>query len=131
MFLNSLTVTELEPDWRLWHLDIPLTFRRANGAEVTVPVGFLSDGASIPRPFWSILPPWGWYSRAAVLHDYLCTMIEARTPHPEATTAHAADAIFLEAMAASGVPVVTRYTMWAAVRLAAIFRIRSSARIAP
>ena len=39
---------------------------------VTVPAGFQSDGASTPRIFWSIIPPWGIYGQAAVLHDYLC-----------------------------------------------------------
>lgn len=38
---------------------------------ITIPKGFLTDGASVPRPFWSLLPPWGDYGQAAVLHDYL------------------------------------------------------------
>lgn len=39
---------------------------------VTVPRGFLTDGASVPRLFWKLIPPWGGYGQAAVLHDYLC-----------------------------------------------------------
>lgn len=38
---------------------------------VKVPKGFITDGASIPRVLWIILPPWGSYGQAAVLHDYL------------------------------------------------------------
>lgn len=38
---------------------------------IRIPVGFVTDGASIPRCLWSIYPPWGRYSRAAVCHDYL------------------------------------------------------------
>ena len=40
-------------------------------AAVRVPVGFVTDFASIPRIFWSILPPDGKYTYPAILHDYL------------------------------------------------------------
>ena len=38
---------------------------------VRVPIGFVTDFASIPRVFWSLLRPDGTYSYAAVIHDYL------------------------------------------------------------
>jgi len=38
---------------------------------VTVPLGFVTDFASIPRAFWSLLRPDGDYAYAAVIHDYL------------------------------------------------------------
>lgn len=38
---------------------------------VRVPVGFVTDFASIPRIFWSLLPPDGLYTFAAIIHDYL------------------------------------------------------------
>lgn len=38
---------------------------------VRVPEGFVTDGASVPNVFWSLLPPWGEYGQASVLHDYL------------------------------------------------------------
>lgn len=38
---------------------------------VEVPVGFVTDLASIPRIFWSELRPDGDYAHAAVIHDYL------------------------------------------------------------
>ena len=31
---------------------------------------FMTDFASIPRPLWSILPQWGRYGNAAVVHDF-------------------------------------------------------------
>jgi len=39
---------------------------------VTVPQGFITDGASVPKLFWSIagLKPDGLYRAAAVVHDY-------------------------------------------------------------
>lgn len=42
-----------------------------DGLEVTVPKGFVTDFASIPRVFWSALRPDGEYTWAAVIHDYL------------------------------------------------------------
>jgi len=38
---------------------------------VTVPKGFVTDFASIPRLFWSLLRPDGDYVYAAIIHDYL------------------------------------------------------------
>ena len=40
--------------------------------DIVVPKGFTSDGASIPRIFWSFYPPNRTdYLPAAILHDYL------------------------------------------------------------
>jgi hypothetical protein len=38
---------------------------------IKVPVGFVTDFASIPRIFWSALRPDGKYTYAAIVHDYL------------------------------------------------------------
>jgi hypothetical protein len=41
-------------------------------ARIVVPEGFVTDFASVPQPFWSLgFSPYGQYSRAAVVHDYL------------------------------------------------------------
>lgn len=40
-------------------------------AAVTVPTGFVTDFASIPRLFWSVLRPDADYAFAAVIHDYI------------------------------------------------------------
>jgi hypothetical protein len=40
-------------------------------AAVEVPKGFVTDFASIPRVFWSVLPTDGNYAYSAILHDYL------------------------------------------------------------
>ena len=40
--------------------------------KIIVPVGFVSDGLSIPKLFWSIVgDPWD-YLGAGVVHDYAC-----------------------------------------------------------
>ena len=39
---------------------------------IVVPQGFVTDFASIPQPLWSLgFSPYGQYSRAAIVHDYL------------------------------------------------------------
>lgn len=85
---------------------------------VTVPAGYLTDGASVPRIAWSIIPPWGSYGQAAVVHDLLCeylTVVENGLPVP--ITRAEADAIFLEAMTVLKVPEETRELMSNAVDL--------------
>ena len=39
-----------------------------------IPKGYTTDGASVPRIFWSIYPPYKpeWLT-ACVIHDYLCS----------------------------------------------------------
>ena len=59
----------------IYFLTKPITWKPNPGQEslptVTVPIGFVTDFASIPRIFWSILPPDGKYTYPAILHDYL------------------------------------------------------------
>lgn len=44
-----------------------------------VPKGFKTDGASVPRIFWSIFPPYkSEYFSACVIHDYLCAMANSK-----------------------------------------------------
>jgi hypothetical protein len=39
--------------------------------QITVPAGFETDLASVPRLLWGLIPPYGRYIRAAIIHDYL------------------------------------------------------------
>lgn len=86
-----------------------------SGECVTVPKGFLTDFASVPRAFWIIFPPDGEYTQAAVLHDYLYYM--KGCIKRKVYTRLECDKIFLEAMGVLGVPWVTRHSMYRAVRL--------------
>lgn len=119
-FTGELTITQLDVDYRTWRLEQPLTYEvgdENSGRIIEVHKLFETDGASVPRIFWAILPTWGRYSRAAVIHDYLYNELRPGTqPHPEAPTRQRADAIFLEAMEVCGVGFLTRWIMWAAVR---------------
>ncbi len=68
-------------DW--WVLIDPIPTRIGVSTEIiTVPKGFVTDLASIPRIFWSAFPKTGPYMSAAMLHDYLywdqrCSRAEA------------------------------------------------------
>ncbi|EEA7482289.1 DUF1353 domain-containing protein [Campylobacter jejuni] len=47
-----------------------------------VPQGFKTDGASIPRLFWSLFPPFkSEYFSACVVHDFLCEKANSRTDY--------------------------------------------------
>lgn len=77
-------------------------FRQTNSTEWQVPAGAKVDGASIPRPLWSIFggPFEGKYRDASVLHDYYC---DVRTRgHVEVHR------MFYDAMRASDVERVSR-----------------------
>ena len=87
---------------------------------IRIPAGFVTDFASVPKAFWSIVPPYGKYTKAAVLHDYLYHMKgfpretwESKIPY----TRKECDRIFLQAMEVLGVGRTKRYIMYQAVRL--------------
>jgi len=55
---------------------LPFGFQDADGFHWNVPPGATVDGASIPKPLWSIVGgPWdGKYRKAAVVHDWFCSV---------------------------------------------------------
>lgn len=87
-----------------------------------VPAGFLTDGASVPKPLWWLLPPWGVYGQSAVLHDILCetkTLFKEEIPYE--ISRKEADEIFRDAMKHAGVPWYIRYPMFWGVRAWGMF----------
>ena len=56
----------------LWGLQRELTYQTGDDpAEIiTVPAGFVTDLASIPRVVWSFFPPDGPWVKGAVIHDF-------------------------------------------------------------
>ena len=108
--LGDIIVKKL--DNHLWELHVPLEYHvgHADSSEViTVPEGFITDFASVPRAFWWLLPPAGKYAGAALVHDYLYrTHLYSRKD---------ADDIFLEAMEVLQVPRWKREIMYYAVRM--------------
>jgi hypothetical protein len=92
---------------------------------VEVPAGYLSDGASVPRVFWDLIPPWGAYGQAAVVHDWLCEhlTIEVKGVITAITRADA-DRALKQGMIALNVPRWKRNVIYIAVRTyAKLFRV--------
>lgn len=95
---------------RRMRLLAPFGFRRPNGDVILVPVGFVTDGASIPQACWSLVggPFEGAYREPAIVHDWLC---QVRT-----LTSATTHTVFYEGMRTAGVNIVKARLMWAAVR---------------
>jgi hypothetical protein len=79
--------------------------------EIDVRAGTKTDGASIPRIFWTILSPFGDYFSSAVIHDFLY-----QGKYHQFTRLQS-DQIFLEAMKCAGVPWYRRGVIYRAVRI--------------
>lgn len=75
---------------------------------ISVPVGFETDLASVPRVFWPLFPPHGSYAKAAVIHDYLY--------QTRPFVRKRCDQIFLEGMEVLGVHRLARLFIYVAVR---------------
>lgn len=88
--------------------------------KITVPAGFVTDFASIPRIFRIIIPKLGKWNKAAVVHDYL---YQHHGKHCRGwailfyMTRRKADIIFHDAMKDLGVKEWERTLMYWAVRL--------------
>ena len=74
---------------------------------IDVSIGFVTDFASLPRLLWWILPKWGKYGNAAVIHDYLYWK--------QSCSKKRADDIFYEAMKVLKVDRVTAWIFYKAV----------------
>lgn len=109
-FLTKLRVEQVtEDDWIL--LEPLVYYSELLGRKVTVPAGFVTDFASVPR-----LPFIYWFAgntakAPAVLHDWFY-----RTNTEDITRA-TADALLAEAMEAQGYWKLRSWLMWAGVRI--------------
>ena len=71
--------------------------------DVVVPKGYKTNGANIPRMFWSIVPPFKpKYLPAIVVHDYLCDLEEYKK----------ADDLFEELLFSIEKSLITRMMVW-------------------
>ena len=88
--------------WLGWGIDF----------QVEVPAGFISDGASIPRPLWAVIgPPIGSdHLIPAVVHDFLC---ESAITYQQRVLG---DAVFFALLKDHNVPAWKRAAMYLAVR---------------
>lgn len=122
-FRTELVVKEVDRYWRVLQ---PLEYK-GNMDLFVVPIGFSTDFASVPKLFQWLLPKTGLYTKAAVLHDYLCRLAERRiwedgSPRdpgdagPRKLNRADADGIFRRVMAELGVSFLQRWLMWGGVR---------------
>jgi hypothetical protein len=88
---------------------------------------FSTDLASVPRSLTWLFPRYGKYTKAAVLHDYLCQNFRSAPSSSAAassllplTDRSDADEMFLVVMKELGVPRLRRWLMWGAVSWATV-----------
>jgi Protein of unknown function (DUF1353) len=101
-------------DWDYYYVDGAVSWKPPVGSDVPfnvdVPIGFVTDLASIPRVFWAILPPAARYSYPAIVHDFLYWT--------QPCTRQRADEVLKLAMKDMDVPVLKAHPIYDAVRLA-------------
>jgi hypothetical protein len=125
--VHRLSHIVIKKEWNLhtnyWTLYEPLRFmvylNKANEIIVSVPEGTRSDGASVPRPLWMLLPKINApYVAAAFLHDYLThnLQIAAKIIGDHNDPQLFADKLFLYAMTSDHVNKFAAYAMYVAVR---------------
>jgi hypothetical protein len=106
-FLTKLNVEEISDT--AWMVMSPLVIETDYGQTISVPAGFITDFASVPRLPMVYTLFGDTAHEAAVVHDYLYSV--------EAFPRASADSIFLSAMKATSVAAWRRYPMFLAVRI--------------
>lgn len=113
----------VEPlDATRWRLVEPLRYI-GDREDFIVPAGYVTDFATVPRIAVWLVPKFGLYTPAAILHDWLITdrLSTGRIDSADV------DGLFRRAMRELGVPPVRRWLMWAGVRWGALFNRRRRA----
>lgn len=88
----------------------------------TIPSGFETDFATVPRIIQWLIPTYGKYTLAAILHDYFCVELsraykQQREPF---ITSSDTDGTFRRVMRELGVPFAQRWLIWTGVRWGAL-----------
>lgn len=104
-----VSVVQVAPD--AWETCTPIRY-----GQWVVPPRYRTDFASAPRLVWSIIPRFGAYTAATVLHDWLITDALDRGQ----VSSREVDRTFRVAMAELGVSIPRRWLMWAGVRWGAL-----------
>jgi hypothetical protein len=115
---DSAVVVEQVTD-RTWRLRETLEYV-GRDERFTIPAGYETDFASVPRIAVWLIPTYGVYTRAAILHDWLITDAQPAGLITSVDT----DGMFRRVMRELGVPFARRWLMWCGVRWGAIFNPR-------
>ncbi|MCH7740131.1 MAG: DUF1353 domain-containing protein [Chloroflexi bacterium] len=110
-FTDVLLVSPLA-DGRTWVIQRDFGYdvgEEGSGDTIEVPEGFQTDFASVPSVAWPLIPRWGKYGKAAIVHDFMYW--------DQNKTRKESDDIFREAMGVLGVASWRRFLMYRAVRL--------------
>lgn len=94
----------------------PLIYRGAIDS-FTIPAGACTDFASVPRALTWLVPKMGAWTKASVLHDQLCNLLERGDDRVSAVDV---DGVFRRVMREAGTPLVRRWLVWTAVRWGAL-----------
>ncbi len=111
---------------------IDLKWDRVEKDKLTVPKGYITDMASVPRAAWAFIAPFD-VARAAVCHDIMYEKLNARRKHINTKEFKAmraiADTVFMNGMNASEPPVKAwkKFAAYWAVRMFGWSAIKSSA----
>lgn len=108
-FESELVVREV--GLHQWEVTEDLVYRGREDL-FRVGTGFVTNFASVPRLLRWLIPKYGRYNKATVLHDYLCE--QANLGNFDRSDA---DGIFRRCLREAGVAYVRRWLMWAGVRL--------------
>lgn len=92
-------------------------YEAVSGIAYEIPVGFETDGGSIPRPLWWWIPPFGDDAECAyVLHDFLYHYAEQHAGADGFMNRGEADCLLREAAEAAGYPARRANVVYAGVR---------------
>lgn len=117
MFLSKNVKIEEDADTDMKRLLEDVIYQARNGNIYTVPAGYETDYASIPRALSWIYPKDGPYRKAAIVHDWLITDLLPT----DQINSNEVDRIFRQAMSDVGnIPKIRQWLMWCGVRLGAI-----------
>jgi hypothetical protein len=108
-------LTEEPPDRKMELLE-DFSFTDPAGKIWSAPAGYKVDGASIPRPLWSLVgsPYTGDYRRASIVHDKACD-----DAHGNVTARREADRMFFHACRVGGCTRREAIILYLGVRLGA------------
>lgn len=110
----EVRVSRYEPDGKRFTLLSQLEYDMVGTSSIKVPKGFRCDLASVPRVIWPLIGPYGKWTNAAIVHDYLYSKEGFKE---YGLSRECADRIFYYAMRDSFVHPVTSKVMYWAVRL--------------